>query len=414
MDRRAFVRTLAGATAGLISGLAFAQQAERFDILIKNGEIRDPGRGFRKRADVAVLNGKIADIKDTISTGRALDVIDASGLYVAPGLIDLHTHCFWGGSGIGIEPDPVAARSGATTWVDAGSFGYDQVDGFRRFVVLSSQARVFGYIYLYPSSRNPDIDPVKYVRGVMQQTGEAAMANRDIILGIKFQVGSNMNGKYSLPFLKIARELCDQFNLPLMAHISLAPPETPEVMELMRPGDVVTHCYNGHTLGIVDQDGKIKPGVREARARGVLFDLGHGLGSFNFAAARKAMDAGFLPDTISTDIYSLNIQGPVYDLPTTMSKLLYLGMSFDEVLLRTTANPAKVINRIPGLGGIEVGAPADIALLAIEEGQFQLVDSQKNAVTTKQRIVSRLSICRGKRLIPPIEESLLTNPPATI
>ena len=173
----------------------------------------------------------------------------------------------------------MAARSGATTWVDAGSFGYDLVEGFRRFVVLRSQSRIFGYFYLYPSNRNPDIDPVKYVQGVMRRTGEAAQANRDIILGIKVQVGSNMNGKYSLPFLKIARELCDQFQLPLMAHISFAPPETPEVMDLMRPGDVVTHCYNGHTLGIVDQVGKIKPGVREARARGVLFDVGHGLGA---------------------------------------------------------------------------------------------------------------------------------------
>jgi dihydroorotase len=370
--------------------------------VIRNGEIRDPGRGFRSQSDVAIQDGRIAAIEDNIAADRALDVIDARGLYITPGLIDLHTHCFWGGSGIGIEPDPVAARSGTTTWVDAGSFGYDLVDGFRRFVVLRSQARIFGYVYLYPSSRNPDIDPVTYVRGVMRQTGEAVVANRDIILGVKFQVGSNMNGKYSLPFLKIARELCDQFKVPLMAHISFAPPETQEVMGLMRAGDVVTHCYNGHTLGIVDQDGKLKPGVKEARERGVWFDLGHGLGSFNFAAARKAMQAGFLPDTISTDIYSLNVNGPVYDLPTTMSKLMYLGMSFDEVLKRTTANPAKVIERVEGLGSIEIGAPADLALLAVEEGEFQLVDSQKNAVTAHQRVVSRLTICRGKRLQTPI------------
>ena len=402
MNRRDFAKALGCASLCFVGGRVYSEQFQRYDILVKNGEIRDPGRGIRKRADVAILNGTIADIADNIEANRALDVIDATGLYVTPGLIDLHTHCFWGGTGIGIQPDPVASRSGATTWVDAGSFGYDQVGGFRRFVVLPSQARIFGYVYLYPNSRNPDIDPVKYVTGVMRQTGEAALANRDIILGIKFQVGSNMNGKYSLPFLKIARELCDQFKLPLMAHISFAPPETSEVMELMRAGDVVTHCYNGHTLGIIDQQGRIKPGVREARARGVLFDLGHGLGSFNFGVARKAMDAGFLPDTISTDIYSLNINGPVYDLPTTMSKMLYLGMSFDDVLLRTTANPAKIINRISGLGGLEVGAPADIALLAVEDGQFQLVDSQGNAVVTKQRIVSRLSICRGRRLIAPI------------
>jgi dihydroorotase len=402
MNRRTFLRTLGAASAGFTTALSYAQQAQRYDILIKNGEIRDPGRGFQKRSDVAILDGKIVAIEENIAADRAPDVINARGLYVTPGLIDLHTHCFWGGTAIGIEADPVAARSGATTWVDAGSFGYDLVEGFRRFVVLRSQARIFGYIYLYPSNRNPDVDPVQYVRSVMRRTGEAAQANRDIILGIKVQVGSNMNGKYSLPFLKIARELCDQFKLPLMTHISFAPPETPEVMDLMRPGDVVTHCYNGHTLGIVDQDGKIKAGVREARARGVLFDVGHGLGSFNFAAARKAMQAGFLPDTISTDLYSLNINGPVYDLPTTMSKLLYLGMSFDEVLQRTTTNPAKVINRIEGLGGITVGAPADVALLAIEEGAFQLVDSQKNAVTAKQRIASRLTLCRGKRLVAPV------------
>ncbi len=402
MNRRAFLKTLGAGCAGLTTAVAYAQQVRPYDILIRNGEVRSPGQTFRSRSDIAILDGRIAAIEENIAADRALDVVNASGLYVTPGLIDLHTHCFWGGTATGVEADPVAARSGVTTWVDAGSFGYDLVEGFRRFVVLRSQARVFGYVYLYPSNRNPDIDPVKYVQGVMRRTGEAAQANRDIILGIKVQVGSNMNGKYSLPFLKIARELCDQFKLPLMAHISFAPPETQEVMDLMRPGDVVTHCYNGHTLNIVDENGKIKPGVREARARGVLFDLGHGLGSFNFAAARKAMQAGFLPDTISTDIYSLNINGPVYDLPTTMSKLLYLGMSFDEVLKRTTTNPAKVINRIEGLGGIEVGAPADLALLAIEDGEFQLVDSQKNAVTAKQRIVSRLTICRGKRLVAPL------------
>jgi dihydroorotase len=128
-------------------------------------------------------------------------------------------------------------------------------------------------------------------------------------------------------------------------------------------------------------------------------DLGHGSGSFNFESARKAMDAGFLPDSISTDIYNLNIHGPVYDMPTTMSKLLYLGMSFDDVLLRSTSNPARVINRVPLLGTLQVGAPADVALLAIEDGSFQLIDSQINAVIAKQRIVSRLTICRGKRLV---------------
>jgi dihydroorotase len=215
---------------------------------------------------------------------------------------------------------------------------------------------------------------------------------------VKLQVGSNMNGRYSLEFLKIARRLCDKYELPLMVHISFAPPSTDEVMELMRPGDVITHCYNTHTLGIVDDQGKIKASVLDARARGVLFDVGHGVGSFNFDVARKALDQGFLPDTISTDIYDLNVDGPVYDMPTTMSKMLVLGMTFDDVLKRSTVNPARIINRVEGMVTLAVGAPADIALLETAKGQFQLVDSQRNRHTTKEKLLSRLTICRGKRL----------------
>ena len=154
----------------------------------------------------------------------------------------------------------------------------------------------------------------------MRATGEAAAQNKDIILGVKFQAGSNMNGKWSLEFLKIARELCDKYQLPMMVHISSAPPDTDQVMELMRKGDVITHCYTGHTLGILDANGKVRSSVREARARGVFFDVGHGAGSFNFPAARKALDDGFLADTISTDVYAVNINGPVFDMPTTMSE----------------------------------------------------------------------------------------------
>ncbi len=395
ISRRTFL-TAAGAAA------AWAQQPPRYDILIKNGEVRDPRRGFRVRADVGILDGKIGAIEENLPPERGRDVIDARGLWVTPGLVDLHTHCYYGGTGLGIEADRVGARSGVTTWVDAGSFGADTFQGFKRHIVERSQTRIFGYVYLYPSSRNPDVDPVKYVRSVMRRTGEVASQNRDILLGVKFQVGSNMNGRYSLEFLKIARELCDTFKVPLMAHISFAPPETPEVLELMRAGDVVTHCYNGHTLGLVDAQGKLKPGVKEARERGVIFDIGHGLGSFNFQAARRCLDAGFVADTISTDIYNLNVNGPVYDMPTTMSKLLHLGMSFDDVLLRSTWNPAKVVGRVEGLGTLRVGGPADVALLGIEQGEFQLVDSQKNAVTARQRIVSRLAICRGRRLVEPL------------
>jgi dihydroorotase len=379
-------------------GASALAAAEPYDLLIKGGELRDPSQNLRRNADIAIRGDAIAAIEADIPRASARQVLDASGTMVTPGLVDLHTHCYYGATGLGIDPDPVGARSGATTWVDAGSFGYDQTEGFRRFIVNPAKVRVYGFVYLYPSSRNPDIDPVQYVRRGIKRTGETGVANRDIILGVKMQVGSNMNGRYSLEFLKAARELCDTYKLPLMAHISFAPPETEEVMALMRRGDIVTHALNGHTLGIVDKEGRIKPGVLEARQRGVIFDVGHGLGSFNFPAARKILDAGFVPDTISTDIYNLNVKGPVYDMPTTMSKMLHLGMSFDDVLLRSTAKPGQVVNRIPKLGTLQVGAPADVALLALESGEFPLVDSQKNQVTAKQRIVCRGTVCRGKVL----------------
>jgi dihydroorotase len=390
MQRREFLLSLGAATLSA---------AERYDLLIKGGEVRDPSRNLKRKADVAVRGETIAAIEPDISASSAAQVLDAKGTMVTPGLVDLHTHCYHGGTGLGIDPDPVGARSGATTWVDAGSFGADQMEGFRKFIVSPAKVRVYGYVFLYSSMRNPDVDPVKYVRSGLKRTGERAVANRDIILGVKFQVGSNMNGRYSLEFLKLARELCDNFNLPLMAHISFAPPTTDEVMALMKPGDIVTHALNGHTLGIVEKEtGRIKPSVLEARQRGVLFDVGHGLGSFNFPAAKQIIDAGFLPDTISTDIYNLNVKGPVYDMPTTMAKMLHLGMTFDDVLLRSTAKPAQVVNRVPKLGTLEVGAPADLALLVLEDGEFPLVDSQRNTVTAKQRVVCRGTVCRGKVL----------------
>jgi dihydroorotase len=401
LTRRDFVTASAG--CALVNS-AWGQNRERlYDILIKNGEVRDPVRGYKGRADVAILDGKIAAIENSIPAEKGRDVINAAGLYVVPGLVDLHTHVYYGGGEVpSIEPDPVAARSGVTTWVDAGSYGYDNFVGFRRYIVERSQVRIFGFVYLYPSSRNPDQDVVKYVRSVMRRTGEVASNNRDILLGVKVQVGFNMQGRYSMDFLRIARELCDNYKLKLMVHVSDAPPEAPQIMELMRSGDIITHSYTGHGTALTDAQGKLKPGVAEARARGVVFDMGHGLGSFNFAEARKCLQAGFAVDTISTDLYALNINGPVYDMPTTMSKLLYLGMSFDDVLLRSTVNPAKVIGREEGLGTLQVGSPADVALLALEEGEFRLVDSQRNAVTARQRIVSRLTICRGKRLVAPL------------
>ena len=397
MKRRTFLGSMAAAGTALAQGQNQGQGL-RLEMLIRNGTVCDPARGFKRKADIGISGGRVVAIADSLQRADSRDVIDATGLYVTPGLVDLHTHCYHDATGLGTEADPIAARSGVTTWVDAGSFGWNQARGFRRFISEPAQARIYGFVYLYPDNRNPDMDPVKYVRSMMRQTGETVVGNRDILLGVKLQVGSNMNGRYSLDFLKIARELCDTYKFPLMAHISFAPPTTEQVMELLRPGDIVTHCYNTHTLGILDGNGKVHASVRAARERGVLFDVGHGLGSFNFEAARKALADGFVCDTISTDIYPLNTAGPVFDMPTTMSKMMHLGMSFDDVLARVTAAPAKIINRLDGMGTLHVGSPADVAILGIEEGEFPLVDSQRNTVKARQRVVSKLTICKGRKV----------------
>ncbi len=404
MTRRQWLQISGMAALASAAQPLWAQADSRFDILIKNGEVRDPGRGFHRKVDVGIKDGKIAAIEASIPADRGIDVVDANGLYVTPGLVDLHSHVYHGldSNGYSIEADPLAATSGVTTWVDAGSFAYNQAGAFRKFTVNGSQSRIFGYVYLYPVTRNPDEDPVRHVRRNMSRTGETAVANRDIILGIKLQVGSNMNGRWSLEFLKIARELCDTYDLPLMAHVSSAPPETDQVMAYLKPGDVLTHCFNTHSIGILDDTGKIKSSVTDARARGVLFDVGHGAGSFNFEIARKALDQRFLPDTISTDVYTASINGPVYDMPTTLTKMQHLGMSLDDILVRSTSNPANIVNRVPGMGSLTVGGPADIALLEIEDGSFQLVDSQRNTATVRKRIVSRLTICRGRRVVAPV------------
>lgn len=390
MLRRTF---LSAAAAPLV-----AQQARPFDLVVHGGELRDPSRQLKRRGDIGIRDGKIAAIEDSIPVSRGIQSLDASGSMVTPGLVDLHTHCYFGASSLGIDPNPTGARSGCTTWVDAGTFSYDQAGGFRKYVVEPAKVRVYGFVYLYPSSRNPDLDVIKYVRSFMKQTGETVLANRDILLGVKVQIGSNMQGRYSADFMKIARELCDEFKIPLMVHISFAPPDTDEVMRQMKPGDIITHMYSKHSLGIIGPDGKVKASVKEARARGVHFDIGHGLGSFNFEAAKKALDDGFRPDTISTDIYNLTVNGPVFDMPTTMSKMLHLGLGVDDIILASTATPGRIVNRVPMLGTLQPGAPADLALLRIEEGNFPVTDSQRTTINVPRRFVSKGTVCRGVRI----------------
>ena len=367
----------------------------KYDLLIKGGTVTDPGQGLRGVLDVALADGKIAALEGEIPADQAQQVIDASGKLVTPGLIDFHTHLYWGATSIGLEPDPVCARSGVTTIVDAGSSNAGSFAGFRRFIVEPARSRVFGFLHATPYPR-PGVDPIAHAKSNMSGTVKVVEENRDVILGLKLFVAGNMVGEYGLGLLQVAREIADRAQVPIMVHIGFAPPSLAEILSLLGEGDIVTHSFNGHQNRIVDDAGMIFPEVLDARQRGVILDIGHGSGSFSFDTARAMLKQDQPPDVISTDLYSSNVDGPVFDLPTTLSKFLCLGMSLEQVIAAATERPGQIIGREDGLGMLKVGGAGDVSILELVEGEFELVDCHRQKLVAGQRLVSRGSVCRGR------------------
>jgi len=330
-------------------------------------------------------------------------VIDATGQIVTPGLVDLHTHIYWGATYWGIEADPVAARSGVTTWLDVGSAGAYSFPGFRRYIAEPSRCRVFALLNLSSIGliaptwefANPDYWDVDLAAKIVE-------ANRDIILGIKARIDRNTTRGVGVRPLERARELADRVGLPLMVHIGWGPPTIDEVAAYLRPGDILTHCFTGGDMRILGEDGRILPVIRDLQERGLILDIGHGTGSFSFAVAEAMLEQSILPDTISSDIHQLAVQGPMYDLPTTLSKFLALGMSLSDVIVRATARPAAAIRR-PDLGTLRVGSVADIALWRLEEGDFVFHDVGMDERRGTRRLVNTLTLVDGQ-ILPRLPE----------
>ena len=371
----------------------------KYDLLIKGGEISDPGQNLRGKMDLAIAGGKIASMERDIPKEAAREVIDASKKLVTPGLIDLHTHIFWGMSRGALEPDPIAARSGVTTMVDAGTVGYTNCHGFRRYLVEASQCRVYGFI----NGTSPGIGSVNtgpealgWARQNIGAIAKIIEENRDIILGVKAFAAWNMTRENAFDYLRVARAIGNEAQCPIMVHIGFGPPHLHDIVNLLREGDIITHAFHGQSNRIVDRDGRIDPAILKARERGILLDIGHGAGSFSFEVAEPLISQGFYPDCISTDLHGGCVNGPTYDLPTTLTKFLYLGMSLEEVIERATARPAAIIGGPEGMGSLKVGGVADVAILELEEGDFELVDCHRQKVMAKERLVSALTICRGK------------------
>ena len=346
----------------------------RFDLLISGGTVVNPG-GAEGELDVAVADGTVVALDRAIPRSSAAHVIDAHGLLVMPGLVDLHTHVFHKVTYWGIDPDPVASVSGVTTWNDAGSAGAFTLTGLREFVVDRSRVRITAFLNIatiglvaddYECANLAYLDTELFAR--------VADRNRDLVRGVKVRIGTPTVGDNGLEPLRRARRAAEDCGLPLMVHIASGPPDVGDVLALMRPGDILTHCCTGHSMKLVDDDGRLLQSAERAWDSGVLMDIGHGRGSFSFETAEALLAVGRAPDVISSDLHQLSVKGPAFDLPTCMSKFLCLGMPLRAVVRAATSRPAEILGLEDELGTLCPGARADIALFRLDDGRFPLYD----------------------------------------
>ena len=373
----------------------------RFDLLIKGGEVVDPGGGHEGRLDVAIERGRIAAVDAGIPADSAFRVVEAEGQYVTPGLVDLHTHVFHKVTYWGIDPDPTGSTSGVTTWNDAGSAGALTLPGLREFVADPARVRITAFLNISNIGlvgENHECANLAYLDvGLFRRLADR---NRDFVRGVKVRMGTPTVGENGLEPLRRARRAAEECELPLMVHIAFGPPEIDDVLALMRPGDVLTHCFTGLSMKIVDDAGRLRDFAKRAWDSGVVMDIGHGTGSFSYETAETLMSAGRRPDVISTDLHQLSVKGPAYDLPTCMSKLLHLGMPLRDVVAATTVRPAEILGIHRDVGTLRPGSFADVALFRVLPGSFPLYDIWGVMREASRLIVNTLTIVGGRPLAP--------------
>ena len=387
-SRRNFLVT-AGSFALALGGSARAAMApdDKFDLLIKGGDALDPSQSLRGKRDIGIRYGVIEAVEADIPASRALRVLDATGKLVTPGLIDLHCHVFPYGSAIGIPADELVAHQCTTTCVSAGDAGANNFAAFRRYVVAQTRTRLYAFVHIANMGLAPFPVPELYNIDFAQvdTAAKAVGENADIVLGVKVRMSENVIAKNGLEPLKRAIAACERAGTGAKVMCHIGGVETPELMsqilDTLRPGDILTHAYSGApniggAFTNIVQDGKLLPAALAAKQRGVIFDVGHGGGSFDYTVAEPAIAQGCPPDTISSDIhvFSGNTPGMPY-LPWVMSKFMGLGFTLEQVVAMATSNPAKVINRAAKLGSLQVGAPGDVAIMELVEGDVSFVDS---------------------------------------
>jgi dihydroorotase len=390
LSRRDFLATASAAALASAPALAAMGPNDKFDLVIKGGDVLDPSQNLRGKRDIGIRYGMIEALDPEIPAARAERLLDASGKLVTPGLIDLHAHVFPYGSAIGIPADELVAHQCTTTCVSGGDAGANNFAAFRRHIVGSTRTRLYAFVHIANTGLTPF--PVAELYNIdFAQVDACARAigeNADIVLGAKVRMSENVIARHGLEPLKRAILACEKSGTSgkIMCHIGGV--ETPalmsQILDMLRPGDVLTHCYSGapNIAGAftnIVQDGKLLPAALEAKKRGVNFDIGHGGGSFDYTVAEAAIQQGAPPDTISSDIhvFSGNSPGMPY-LTWVMSKFMGLGFTLEQVVTMATANPAKAINRMPKLGTLQVGAPGDVAIMELVEGPVSFVDTRNN------------------------------------
>ncbi len=369
------------------------------DLILKGGRVIDPSQKHDGVIDVAFTGGKVSGFGKDLKGAK--EIREVSGHIVTPGLIDMHTHVYWGGTSLGIDADEFCRVSGVTTSVDTGSAGPGNWPGFRKHVIEKGEARILAYLHvshagIYGFDKRVMVGESRDM-ALMNPIAcaEVADANRDLIVGIKVRVGLHSSGDQGTAPLNVALQVANEVGMPLMCHIDHPPPSYEEVIGMLRPGDILTHAFRPFPNSAATAQGTVKAEVLAARKRGVLFDIGHGKGSFAFKTARAMLANGFLPDTISSDVHQLCIDGPAYDQVTTMSKFLCLGMGLNDVIAASTLNAGMMLRR-PEYGSLKVGSLGDATILTIREGKFRYMDVVGEELIGNQKIIGEGVVLKGR------------------
>jgi len=365
-----------------------------FDTLIRGGTVLDPQTGTMTVSDLGITGGRVVALGNELPASDVGEMIDATGRYVVPGLVDLHAHVNLWSHSTSIDADALAPSTGVTTWIDAGSAYPTGIEALREYVMAASNVRILsllrigrGGIELHP--------PMGLVAADADLLAAVAKRHRDVVVGVKVSMGRCDMGP-----LRIALRAAELAALPLMVHIAQAPPDIDAILGELRPGDIVTHSFTGQTMRIVNEHGALRASAFRARDRGVVFDVGHGAGSFSWATAERLVEAGFWPDTISTDSWRVSIDGPMFDLPTCLSKFLHLGLELPAAIRAVTSRAAEVVGQTGQFGTLAIGAQADVAILRVESGRFPLYDTDQ-AVRIADRLIRVDLTLVGGRPLPP-------------